>query len=186
MSFLLAILWVIFAALLCWQLLRWLPAGADKYNPLPYIIALLPLSTYVVVALFFVTFFVASWYPCYSWKDAQSYNFAQSYAYLCIAYAVLFLISLKSYTPYWFGRLRRLRKLQKLQKLLREQLETPENLPANVPQDHQNDNKLQEFSGKCSKKTPKQQQTPEILPQMFQKTAKTATNSGKISLKKSA
>lgn len=106
MSFLLAILWVIFAALLCWQLLRWLPAGADKYNPLPYIIALLPIATYAIAALFFVTFFVASWYPCYSWKDAQSYDFAKSYAYLCIAYAVLFLISLKSYAPYWFGRFR--------------------------------------------------------------------------------
>jgi len=68
--------------------------------------------------------------------------------------------------------------LRKLQKLLREQLETPENFPGNVPQNHQNDNKLQEFSGKCSKKRLKQQQTPEILPQMFQKTAKTTTNAG--------
>ena len=175
MSFVLAILWVIFAALLCWQLLRWLPAGMDKYNPLPYIIALLPLSTYVVGALLFLSIFATEWQVLYASKNPQSYDFAQSYAYLCIAYAVLFLISLKSYTPYWFGRLRRLRKLQKL---LREQLETPENFPGNVPKNHQNDNKLQEFSGKCSKKPPKQQQTPEILPQMFQKTAKTTTNAG--------
>ena len=175
MSFVLAILWVIFAALLCWQLLRWLPAGMDKYNPLPYIIALLPLSTYVVGALLFLSVFATEWQVLYASKNPQSYNFAQSYAYLCIAYAVLFLISLKSYTPYWFGRLRRLRKLQKL---LREQLETPENFPGNVPQNHQNNNKLQEFSGKCSKKRLKQQQTPEILPQMFQKTAKTTTNAG--------
>ena len=175
MSFVLAILWVIFAALLCWQLLRWLPAGMDKYNPLPYIIALLPLSTYVVGALLFLSIFATEWQVLYASKNPQSYNFAQAYAYLCIAYAVLFLISLKSYTPYWFGRLRRLRKLQKL---LREQLETPENFPGNVPQNHQNDNKLQEFSGKCSTKPPKQQQTPEILPQMFQKTAKTTTNAG--------
>ena len=175
MSFVLAILWVIFAALLCWQLLRWLPAGMDKYNPLPYIIALLPLSTYVVGALLFFSIFATEWQVLYASNNPQSYNFAQSYAYLCIAYAVLFLISLKSYTPYWFGRLRRLRKLQKL---LREQLETPENFPANVPQNHQNDNKLQEFSGKCSTKPPKQQQTPEILPQMFHKTAKTTTNAG--------
>ena len=175
MSFVLAILWVIFAALLCWQLLRWLPAGMDRYNPLPYIIALLPLSTYVVGALLFLSVFATEWQVLYASKNPQSYNFAQAYAYLCIAYAVLFLISLKSYTPYWFGRLRRLRKLQKL---LREQLETPENFPGNVPQNHQNDNKLQEFSGKCSKKPPKQQQTPEILPQMFQKTAKTTTNAG--------
>ena len=175
MSFVLAILWVIFAALLCWQLLRWLPAGMDKYNPLPYIIALLPLSTYVVGALLFFSIFATEWQVLYASKNPQSYNFAQAYAYLCIAYAVLFLISLKSYTPYWFGRLRRLRKLQKL---LREQLETPENFPGNVPQNHQNDNKLQEFSGKCSKKRLKQQQTPEILPQMFHKTTKTTTNAG--------
>lgn len=110
MSFVLAILWVIFAALLCWQLLRWLPAGADKYNPLPYIIALLPLSTYVVGALLFFSIFATEWQVLYASKNPQSYNFAQSYAYLCIAYAVLFLISLKSYTPYWFGRFRSARK----------------------------------------------------------------------------
>ncbi len=129
MSFLLAILWVIFAALLCWQLLRWLPAGADKYNPLPYIIALLPIVTYIVGALFFVSLGASLWNYFYAPKLAQSYNFAQAYAYLCIAYAALFLISLKSYAPYWFGRLRRLRK---------DQLQTPENLPANVPQTSQN------------------------------------------------
>lgn len=110
MSFVLAILWVIFAALLCWQLLRWLPAGADKYNPLPYIIALLPLSTYVVGALLFFSIFATEWQVLYASKNPQSYNFAQSYAYLCIAYAVLFLISLKSYTPYWFGRFRSAQK----------------------------------------------------------------------------
>ena len=106
MSFLLAILWVIFAALLCWQLLRWLPAGADKYNPLPYIIALLPIATYVVGAMLFFSILATEWQVLYASKNPQSYNFAKSYAYLCIAYAVLFLISLKSYTPYWFGRFR--------------------------------------------------------------------------------
>ena len=110
MSFVLTILWVIFAVLLCWQLLRWLPAGADKYNPLPYIIALLPLSTYVVGALLFFSIFATEWQVLYASKNPQSYNFAQSYAYLCVAYAVLFLISLKSYTPYWFGRFRIARK----------------------------------------------------------------------------
>lgn len=128
MSFVLAILWVIFAALLCWQLLRWLPAGADKYNPLPYIIALLPLSTYVVVALLFFSIFATEWQVLYASKNPQSYNFAQSYAYLCIAYAVLFLISLKSYTPYWFGRFRSAR------------LQMPENYTANVSQKRQNSN----------------------------------------------
>ena len=110
MSFVLAVLWVIFSALLLWQLLRWLPAGADKYNPLPYIIALLPIATYVVGALFFVSLGASLWNYFYASKVTQSYNFAQSYAYLCIAYDVLFLISLKSYTPYWFGRLRKERK----------------------------------------------------------------------------
>lgn len=128
MSFVLAILWVIFAALLCWQLLRWLPAGADKYNPLPYIIALLPLSTYVVVALLFFSIFATEWQVLYASKNPQSYNFAQSYAYLCIAYAVLFLISLKSYTPYWFGRFRSAR------------LQMPENYTANVSETRQNSN----------------------------------------------
>ncbi len=110
MSFLLAILWVIFAALLCWQLLRWLPAGADKYNPLPYIIALLPIATYVVGALLFFSILATEWQVLYASKNPQSYNFAKSYAYLCIAYAVLFLISLKSYAPYWFGRFKSARK----------------------------------------------------------------------------
>ena len=129
MSFVLAILWVIFAALLCWQLLRWLPAGADKYNPLPYIIALLPLSTYVVGALLFFSIFATEWQVLYASKNPQSYNFAQSYAYLCIAYAVLFLISLKSYTPYWFGRFRSAQK------------QKSENYTANVSQTRQNSNK---------------------------------------------
>ena len=151
MSFVLAILWVIFAALLCWQLLRWLPAGADKYNPLPYIIALLPLSTYVVVALLFFSIFATEWQVLYASKNPQSYNFAQSYAYLCIAYAVLFLISLKSYTPYWFGRFRSAQK------------QKSENYTANVSQTRQNSNKRRE-----------------ITRQMFPKNAKTATNTGKL------
>ena len=108
MILVLAFLWVIFVPLLLWQLLRWLPAGADKYNPLPYVIALLPLATYVVGALFFFSIFATEWQVLYASKNPQSYNFAQSYGYLCIAYAVLFLISLKSHTPYWFAKLRRL------------------------------------------------------------------------------
>ena len=42
-----------------------------------------------------------------------------------------------------------------------------------------NDKTRRKNSGECSKKTPKQQQTPENLPQMFQKKAKTTTNAGK-------
>ena len=50
--------------------------------------------------------------------------------------------------------------------------------PANVPKNSQNSNKCRRLSGKCSKKQPKQQQMPGIIRQMFQKTAKTATNAG--------
>lgn len=112
MILVLAFLWVIFVPLLLWQLMRWLPAGADKYNPLPYIIALLPLATYVMGALFLCNFGGFLLYTCCAEKVTKSLNLAQSYAksygYLCIAYAVLFLISLKSHTPYWFAKLRRL------------------------------------------------------------------------------
>lgn len=112
MILVLAFLWVIFVPLLLWQLMRWLPTGADKYNPLPYIIALLPLATYVMGALFLCNFGGFLLYACCAEKVTKSLNLAQSYAksygYLCIAYAVLFLISLKSHTPYWFAKLRRL------------------------------------------------------------------------------
>ena len=121
MILVLAFLWVIFVPLLLWQLLRWLPAGADKYNPLPYIIALLPLATYVVGALFFFSIFATEWQVLYASKNPQSYNFAQSYGYLCVAYAALFLISLKSYTPYWFAKLRRLHESRSSRKRCKEQ-----------------------------------------------------------------
>ena len=125
MILVLAFLWVIFVPLLLWQLLRWLPAGADKYNPLPYIIALLPLATYVVGALFLCNFGGFLLYTCCAEKVAQSLNLAQSYAksygYLCIAYAVLFLISLKSHTPYWFAKLRRLHESRSSRKRCKEQ-----------------------------------------------------------------
>lgn len=125
MILVLAFLWVIFVTLLLWQLLRWLPAGADKYNPLPYVIALLPLATYVVGALFLCNFGGFLLYTCCAEKVAQSLNLAQSYAksygYLCVAYAALFLISLKSYTPYWFAKLRRLHESRSSRKRCKEQ-----------------------------------------------------------------
>lgn len=124
MILVLAFLWVIFVPLLLWQLLRWLPAGADKYNPLPYIIALLPLATYVMGALFLCNFGGFLLYTCCAEKVAHSLNLAQSYAksygYLCIAYAVLFLISLKSHTPYWFAKLRRLHESRSSRKSCKE------------------------------------------------------------------
>ena len=162
MSFLLAILWVIFAALLCWQLLRWLPAGADKYNPLPYIIALLPLATYVVGALLFFSILATEWQVLYASKNPQSYNFAKSYAYLCIAYAVLFLISLKSYASYWFGRFRsaQLHLPENSRQMFHINAETAtfsgEKTPGNVPQNHQNSYICRKIPGKCSKKQPKE------------------------------
>lgn len=131
MILVLAFLWVIFVPLLLWQLLRWLPAGADKYNPLPYIIALLPLATYVVGALFLCNFGGFLLYTCCAEKVAHSLNlakslnlaqsYAKSYGYLCIAYAVLFLISLNSHTPYWFAKLRRLHESRSSRKNCKEQ-----------------------------------------------------------------
>ncbi|RFT37251.1 endonuclease, partial [Bifidobacteriaceae bacterium NR015] len=125
MILVLAFLWVIFVPLLLWQLLRWLPAGADKYNPLPYIIALLPLATYIVGALFLCNFGGFLLYTFCAEKVTKSLNLAQSYAksygYLCIAYAALFLISLKSYTPYWFAKLRRLHESRSSRKKCKEQ-----------------------------------------------------------------
>ena len=53
-----------------------------------------------------------------------------------------------------------------------------EKTPANVPQNHQNNNKCRKFSRKCSTKPPKQQQTLGIYRQMFHKTTKTTTNAG--------
>lgn len=121
MILVLAFLWVIFVPLLLWQLLRWLPAGADKYNPLPYIVALLPLATYVVGALFLCNFGGFLLYTCCAEKVAQSLNLAQSYGYLCVAYAALFLISLNSYTPYWFAKLRRSHESRSSRKSCKEQ-----------------------------------------------------------------
>lgn len=124
MILVLAFLWVIFVPLLLWQLMRWLPAGADKYNPLPYVIALLPLATYVVGALFLCNFGAFLLYTCCAEKVTKSLNLAQSYAksygYLCVAYAALFLISLKSHTPYWFERLRRLHESKSSRKSCKE------------------------------------------------------------------
>ncbi|WP_165846071.1 hypothetical protein [Gardnerella vaginalis] len=51
--------------------------------------------------------------------------------------------------------------------------------PANVPKNHRNSYKTRRIiSGKCSIKSPKQQQTPEILRQMFHKFTETTTNAG--------
>lgn len=102
-AILLAILLVALVLLLAWQLLRWLPAGADRLKPLPYVIALLPIAPFCA-ALGLVVSAVAA-------VATRSQNeFYKSYLFLCVAYALLFVISLKSYTPYWAVRLLRIKQ----------------------------------------------------------------------------
>lgn len=102
-AILLAILLVALVLLLAWQLLRWLPAGEDRLKPLPYVIALLPIAPFCA-ALGQVASAVAA-------VATRSQNeFYKSYLFLCVAYALLFVISLKSYTPYWAVRLRRIKQ----------------------------------------------------------------------------
>ena len=99
-SILLAILLISLVLLLVWQLLRWLPAGADKLKPLPYVIALLP------IAPFCAGFgLIASAVAAVATRSQN--EFYKSYVFLCVAYSLLFLISLKSYTPYFARHLRK-------------------------------------------------------------------------------
>lgn len=102
-SILLAILLISLVLLLVWQLLRWLPAGADKLKPLPYVIALLP------IAPFCAGFgLIASAVAAVATRSQN--EFYKSYVFLCVAYSLLFLISLKSYTPYFARRLLRIKQ----------------------------------------------------------------------------
>lgn len=98
-----SILLVALVLLLAWQLLRWLPAGADGLKPLPYVIALLPIAPFCA-ALGLIASAVAA-------VATRSQNeFYKSYVFLCIAYFVLFVISLKSYSPYFAKRLMRIKQ----------------------------------------------------------------------------
>ena len=118
-SILLAILLVTLVLLLAWQLLRWLPAGADGLKPLPYVIALLPIAPFCA-ALGLIASAVAA-------VATRSQNeFYKSYVFLCVAYIVLFVISLKSYSPYFSRRLRE---------------QTQEHMPVFVYQNSKNGNK---------------------------------------------
>lgn len=102
-SILLAILFISLVLLLVWQLLRWLPAGADKLKPLPYFIALLP------IAPFCAGFgLIASAVAAVATRSQN--EFYKYYVFLCVAYFALFLISLKSYTPYFSRRLMRIKQ----------------------------------------------------------------------------
>lgn len=102
-SILLAILLISLVLLLVWQLLRWLPAGADKLKPLPYVIALLPIAP-CCAGFGLIASAVAA-------VATRSQNeFYKSYVFLCVAYIVLFVISLKSYSPYFAKRLMRIKQ----------------------------------------------------------------------------
>lgn len=115
-AILLTILLVALVLLLAWQLLRWLPAGADRLKPLPYVIALLPIAPFCA-ALGLVASAVAA-------VATQSQNeFYKSYLFLCVAYTLLFVISLKSYTPYWAVRLLRIKQEKSPELSLEKSLE---------------------------------------------------------------
>ncbi|MDZ7544465.1 endonuclease [Gardnerella vaginalis] len=115
-SILLAILFISLVLLLVWQLLRWLPAGADKLKPLPYVIALLP------IAPFCAGFgLIASAVAAVATRSQN--EFYKSYVFLCVAYALLFLISLKSYTPYFARRLMRIKQEKSPEPSLEKSLE---------------------------------------------------------------
>ena len=115
-SILLAILLVALVLLLAWQLLRWLPAGADGLKPLPYVIALLPIAPFCA-ALGLIASAVAA-------VATRSQNeFYKSYVFLCVAYALLFVISLKSYTPYFARRLQEQTQGKSPEKSLEKSLE---------------------------------------------------------------
>lgn len=115
-AILLAILLVALVLLLAWQLLRWLPAGADRLKPLPYVIALLPIAPFCA-ALGLVVSAVAA-------VATRSQNeFYKSYLFLCVAYTLLFVISLKSYTPYWAVRLLRIKQEKSPESSLEKSLE---------------------------------------------------------------
>lgn len=115
-SILLAILLISLILLLAWQLLRWLPAGADGLKPLPYVIALLP------IAPFCAGFgLIASAVAAVATRSQN--EFYKSYVFLCVAYFALFVISLKSYTPYFSRRLMRIKQEKSPEPSLEKSLE---------------------------------------------------------------
>lgn len=83
------ITWAILAILAIWQLLRWIPAGTDKLNPLPYVIALLQLS-YIPLLLIAII--------------SAAFNMKHE----CIASIIILLISFTSHTPYVFKKIKKI------------------------------------------------------------------------------
>lgn len=83
------VVWIIVAILAIWQLLRWIPAGADKYKPLPYIIGLLPFSYMPILVIALVSALL-------SMRETFS------------ASIVVLLVSFSSNIPYVFSGIKRI------------------------------------------------------------------------------
>lgn len=83
------VVWIIVAILAIWQLLRWIPAGADKYKPLPYIIGLLPFSYMPILVIALVSALL-------SMREAF------------FASIVVLLVSFSSNIPYVFSGIKRI------------------------------------------------------------------------------
>ena len=128
-----AILLISLVLLLAWQLLRWLPAGADGLKPLPYVIALLPIAPFCAGFGLIASAVAAA-------STRLQNEFCKSYVFLCAAYAALLLISLKSYTPYFARHLRK---------------QIQEYFPVFVPKNTQNGNKRRNTCPCLFPKTPK-------------------------------
>lgn len=83
------VVWIIVAILAIWQLLRWIPAGADKYKPLPYIIGLLPFSYMPILVIALVSALL-------SMREAF------------FASIIVLLVSFSSNIPYVFSGIKRI------------------------------------------------------------------------------
>lgn len=83
------VVWIIVAILAIWQLLRWIPAGVDKYKPLPYIIGLLPFAYMPILVIALVSALL-------SMREAF------------FASIVVLLVSFSSNIPYVFSGIKRI------------------------------------------------------------------------------
>lgn len=83
------VVWIIVAILAIWQLLRWIPAGVDKYKPLPYIIGLLPFAYMPILVIALISAFL-------SMREAF------------FASIVVLLVSFSSNIPYVFSGIKRI------------------------------------------------------------------------------
>lgn len=83
------VVWIIVAILAIWQLLRWIPAGVDKYKPLPYIIGLLPFAYMPILVIALVSALL-------SMREAF------------FASIIVLLVSFSSNIPYVFSGIKRI------------------------------------------------------------------------------